>query len=224
MKLGKRAKAKKYAPLRQKQHTANTYIKQAQTTLRGGKSNFAIKRTKAKLKQFYNSRGLRMPSQLSFKSLSKKDLEMYEQLLDSIINDTFINPDKYAEYRERMRDYYDEQISEYAEREEIPEDEIDDFIDIMESDIVRDILNLGITPSELARVEAEYMNAGLSTQEFYEMLREFMKKYGNDGLVDQFFTFADEWAEMRAEFNAQVDAGMWDADDWQGFKDEFVFH
>ena len=165
-----------------------------------------------------------MPSQLSFKSLSKKDLEMYEQLLDSIINDTFINPDKYAEYRERMRDYYDEQISEYAEREEIPEDEIDDFIDIMESDIVRDILNLGITPSELARVEAEYMNAGLSTQEFYEMLREFMKKYGNDGLVDQFFTFADEWAEMRAEFNAQVDAGMWDADDWQGFKDEFVFH
>lgn len=215
MKIGKRVKAKKYKPLREKQATANAMLKEAKERLKEDHRN--IKNTKKKITQFYHSRGLKVPSRLSFKSLSTKDLKAYNNLLDSIINDTFINKKKYDKFREKMKENFKEQFGD-----ELDEENMTDFLDIMEHSIVKDLLELGMSPSDFVELYQEFINDGLSDEEFLILLRDFTRELGDDYLVDDFFNYAKEWKEKYDEF--QDHGEEWGFVSWDDYREEYLIY
>ena len=221
-KLGKRAKAKKYASLRNKQAQANKMIREARGRLKSGHQ--ALDRLYEHKKTFYNKRGLKTVGQLSFKNLEVKDLEAYETLLDSILSDTYINKDKYEKHEEKMK----EKIKEWYGLEDIDESTIDEFNEALEGDIFDDLTSLHLPPSELARAEAEYIQTGLTSQDFFNMVKGFDTQ---NKPINDFFVYANEYAEnllreraMKERFDREVEVGMWGADEFELFKEEYVEH
>lgn len=215
MKIGKRVKAKKYKPLREKQATANAMLKEAKGRLKEDHRN--IKNTKKKIAQFYHTRGLKVPSRLSFKSLETKDLKAYENLLDSIINDTFINKEKYDKYRDKMEENFKEQFGD-----ELDEDEMVDFLNIMNHPIVKDLLDLGMSPSDFVELYQEFINDGLSDKEFLIMLGDFARELGEDYLVDDFFNYAEEWKETYEDFKDHGEE--WGFTSWEDYREEYLIY
>lgn len=215
MKIGKRVKAKKYKPLREKQATANAMLKEAKGRLKEDHRN--IKNTKKKIAQFYHSRGLKVPARLSFKPLSTKDLKAYNNLLDSIINDTFINKEKYDKFREKMEENFKEQFGD-----ELEEEEMTDFLNIMEHSIVKDLLELGMSPSDFVELYQEFINDGLSDEEFLILLGDFTRELGDDYLVDDFFNYAKEWKEKYDEF--QDHGEEWGFVSWDDYREEYLIY
>ena len=67
-------------------------------------------------KQFYGSRGLKSSGQLSFKNLTVDDVEAYKNFLLAIKekyeSNTYLNPEKYEEFREKMRQQFEETYSD----------------------------------------------------------------------------------------------------------------
>ena len=215
MKIGKRVKAKKYKPLREKQTTANAMLKEAKGRLKDDHRN--IKSTKKKIAQFYHSRGLKVPSRLSFKSLETKDLKAYENLLDSIINDTFINKEKYDKYRDKMEENFKEQFGE-----ELNEEDMVDFLNIMNHPIVKDLLDLGMSPSDFVELYQEFINDGLSDKEFLLMLGDFARELGEDYLVDDFFNYAEEWKNTYEDFKDHGEE--WGFTSWADYREEYLIY
>lgn len=221
-KLGKRAKAKKYASLRNKQAQANKMIKEARGRLKSGHS--ALDRLYKHKKTFYNKRGLKNVGLLSFKNLESKDLEAYEELLDSILNDTYINKEKYQKHEEKMK----EKIREWYGSDDISDSTIDEFNDALEGDVFDDLTSLYLPPSELARTESEYIQAGLSSQDFFDMVKGFDTE---NNTINDFFVYANKYAEnlvkeqaMKKRFDEEVEKGMWGVDEYDLFREEYVEH
>lgn len=221
-KLGKRAKAKKYASLRNKQAQANKMIREARGRLKSGHQ--ALDRLSDHKKTFYNKRGLKSVGQLSFKNLEAKDLEAYETLLDSILNDTYINKDKYEKHEEKMK----ERIKEWFGDDEVDGAVIDEFNEALEGDVFNDLLSLQLPPSELATLENEFIISGLTTEDFYNMVKSFDPK---NNTINDFFVYANDYAEelvkervMKERFDREVEVGMWGADEYELFKEEYVEH
>lgn len=215
MKIGKRVKAKKYKPLREKQATANAMLKEAKGRLKEDHRN--IKGTKKKIAQFYHSRGLKVPSRLSFKSLTTKDLKAYENLLDSIINDTFINKEKYDKYRDKMEENFKEQFGD-----ELDEEDMVDFLNIMNHPIVKDLLDLGMSPSDFVELYQEFLDQGLSDREFLLMLGDFARELGEDYLVDDFFNYAEEWQEVYLDYKDHGEE--WGFTSWADYREEYLIY
>lgn len=215
MKIGKRVKAKKYKTLREKQATANAMLKEAKGRLKEDHRN--IKSTKKKIAQFYHSRGLKVPSRLSFKSLSTKDLKAYNNLLDSIINDTFINKEKYDKYRDKMEENFKEQFGD-----ELNEEDMVDFLNIMNHPIVKDLLDLGMSPSDFVELYQEFINDGLSDKEFLLMLGDFVRELGEDYLVDDFFNYAEEWKTTYEDFKDHGED--WGFTSWADYHEEYLIY
>lgn len=215
MKIGKRIKAKKYKPLREKQATANAMLKEAKGRLKEDHRN--IKGTKKKIAQFYHSRGLKVPSRLSFKSLTTKDLKAYENLLDSIINDTFINKEKYDKYREKMEENFKEQFGD-----DLDEEDMVDFLNIMNHPIVKDLLDLGMSPSDFVELYQEFLDQGLSDREFLLMLGDFARELGEDYLVDDFFNYAEEWQEIYLDYKDHGEE--WGFTSWADYREEYLIY
>ena len=215
MKIGKRVKAKKYKPLREKQATANAMLKEAKGRLKEDHRN--IKSTKKKIAQFYHSRGLKVPSRLSFKSLTTKDLKAYENLLDSIINDTFINKEKYDKYREKMEENFKEQFGE-----DLSDEEMVDFLNILNHPIVKDLLDLGMSPSDFVDLYEQFINDGLSDKEFLMMIGDFARDLGEDYLVEDFFNYAEEWHEIYLDYKDHGDE--WGFTSWRDYKEEYLIY
>lgn len=184
MKIGKRAGAKKYAKLREKQATANKMLYKSTHIEKSHGKRIAVLKMKA---QFYHSRGLRNPAMLSFKNLTTADLKAYERLLDSIINNSYVNPEKYKKMIDRQREQFEQ--SEFAD-----DMDFEDFRNLFESDIYNMLYELGLTPSQLARVEAEYMRAGATPSDFLRMCTSFLNEYSNGSYtIADFFVYADEY-------------------------------
>lgn len=215
MKIGKRVKAKKYKPLREKQATANAMLKEAKGRLKEDHRN--IKSTKKKIAQFYHSRGLKVPSRLSFKSLESKDLKAYENLLDSIINDTFINKEKYDKYRDKMKENFKEQFGD-----ELDEEEMTDFLDIMEHPIVKELLNLGMSPSDFVDLYQDFIHEGISDKEFLIMLGDFSRELGEDFLVEDFFVYARQWEEIYLDYKDHGEE--WGFTSWADYREEYLIY
>lgn len=213
MKIGKRVNAKKYKALREKQKQVNAMLSEAKARLK--EDHRSIKTTKKKIAQFYHSRGLKVPARLSFKSLSTKDLKAYENLLDSILNDTFINKEKYEDFKEKMRDNFKEQFGDDFDSEE----ELFDFMDILESPIVKNLLDLGMSPSDFVELYQDYVAEGISDEEFLKMLADFNRDLNDDYTVDQFFVYAETWIDYYLDYK---DHGKeWGFDNWRDYKDEY---
>ena len=182
--IGKRTTAKKYAKVRQLQATANRMLYKS-THIE--KTNGKRKQVLAMKRQFYKSRGIKNPSRLSFRDLSPKDIKAYENLLQSIINNTYINPEKYKQFQDKMRDKFEQQGYDF---------EYDDIKDIFDSDIVNELLDLGMSPSEFwqAYQELSVDYSEMTPDEFMDMLRNFINelKYG-DMTIEEFFVYADNY-------------------------------
>lgn len=183
-KIGKRTGAKKYKHIRELQATANRMLYKS-THIE--KTNSKRKNVLAMKRQFYKTRGIKNPSRLSFSVLSPKDINAYEQLLVSIINNTYINPDKYKQYQEKMREKFKEHNYGF---------EYDDIKDFLESDIVQELKGEGLSPSDFWQVyndiTQDYGKVDIET--FYHMAMDFYQelKYG-DMTLEEFYVFADEW-------------------------------
>ena len=188
--IGKRTGAKKYKKLRELQATANRMLYKS-THIE--KTNGKRKQVLAMKRQFYKSRGIKNPSRLSFKDLSPKDIKAYEQLLQSIINNTYINPEKYKQYQDKMREKFNEQGYDF---------EYDKIKDILESDYISDLIEIGMSPSEFWQVYGELTKeyGEIDEEDFFDMLRAFRIDFNNgDVTIDDFFVYADEWyARQRA--------------------------
>lgn len=221
-KLGKRAKAKKYASLRAKQAQANKMIREARGRLKSGHN--ALDRLYEHKKTFYNKRGLKTVGQLSFKNLESKDLGAYEALLDSILNDTYINKEKYENHEEKMKQC----ITEWFGSDDVDGSVVDEFNEALEGDVFNDLLSLQLPPSELATLENEYIISGLSTEDFYNMVKGFDSK---NNTINDFFVYANDYAEnllreqeLKERFDREVEMGMWGADEYDLFREEYVAH
>ncbi len=182
--IGKRTSAKKYATVRKLQATANRMLYKS-THIE--KTNGKRKQVLAMKRQFYKSRGIKNPSRLSFRDLSPKDIKAYQNLLESIINNTYINPEKYKQFQDKMRDKFEQQGYDF---------EYDDIKDIFDSDIVNELLDLGMSPSEFwqAYQELSVDYSEMTPDEFMDMLRNFINelKYG-DMTIEEFFVYADNY-------------------------------
>ena len=183
-KIGKRVNAKKYKELRELQTKVNKMLYASDHI---EKTNGKRQQVLAMKRQFYKSRGIKNPSKLSFKNLSPKDIKAYTNMLESIANNTFINPEKYKQYQDKMREKFDSYGYDF---------EYEEIKDVLESDIVQELINEGLSPSEFWQVYAEITSdyGNIDIHNFYDMAREFLQevRYG-DMSINEFFVFADEY-------------------------------
>lgn len=208
--IGKHAQAKKYKELREKQATANRIIKRAKEFLPA--DHKALKQLKAKKKQFYNSRGLKAPAMLSFKNLQRKDLKAYEHLLDSIINNTYLNEEKYNKHRQKQeQSFHDKGIKD-----------VESAIEILESDIIQDLYNLGLTPSDVVAMIGEYDKRGLGVDDFIFMCKMFLNEVNaGNRTVDEFFIFGDYFINLYEDFENRQRNGEYNADEFSDYFYEY---
>lgn len=210
-KIGKHAQAKKYKELREKQALANRMIKHAKGYLKP--EHKALKQLKAKKKQFYNTRGIKSPAQLSFVSLSRADLKAYERLLDSIINDTYLNEEKYKKHKEKMRGIFAQSLNGTN---------ADEFEEFVESDIFEELVNMGLDPYIIREVYGEMTSTGYSVDDFMLMCSYF-QRFVNDGNItlDSFFEFALDFENYLQDFNTRVDNGEYNANEFDDYFEEY---
>lgn len=209
-KIGKHAQAKKYKELREKQKLANRMIKRARGYLKP--DHKALKNLKAKKKQFYNTRGLKSPAQLSFKNLTRSDLKAYERLLDSIINDTYLNEEKYNKHKSKQEQQF----------HDMGVDDVESAIEVLESDIINDLIALGLTPSDIIAVIGEYQSRGIDMNEFIIMCKLFLSEINADNMtVDDFFVFADYYLNLRDDFERRVDMGEYEQNEFEDYLHEY---
>lgn len=192
-KIGKRVNAKKYKHIRILQAQANKMLYKS-THIE--KSHGKRKQVLAMKRQFYKSRGIKNPSRLSFRDLSPKDIKAYEKLLKSIVENTYINPEKYKQYQQKMRDKF-ESYGYNFEFEEIQA--------VLDDDFVKSMLDeLDMSPSDFWQVYNDIKGENISVTEndFIEMLISFNNDvHTGDITVDDFYVYADAWLNQRADRN-----------------------
>ena len=183
-KIGKRVNAKKYKELRELQTKVNKMLYASDHI---EKTNAKRQQVLAMKRQFYKSRGIKNPSKLSFKNLSPKDIKAYKNMLESIANNTFINPKKYKDYQQKMREKFDSYGYDF---------EYEEIKDVLENDLVQELINEGLSPSEFWQVYSEITSeyGKIDIHSFYDMARDFLNglRYG-DLTINQFFEFADDY-------------------------------
>ena len=89
--------------LKTKQALANKYLKSDRENL--GVNHKIYISTMNKVRMFQVKHGQTKRPTLSLESLKTGDIEIYNQLLDSIIDSTYTNPQKYEQYKEQQLDF-----------------------------------------------------------------------------------------------------------------------
>lgn len=191
MKVGKRVDAKKYERLREKQALANALVLESRSRLKKGHK--ATKTITAMKKAFYNKRGVKSTGRLSFKNLDTKDLKAYETLLDAIIseqqNNVYLNPQKYEQFRDKMTGIFNEQWKNNKNMT------VDKLIDIVESDVVSQLKELGIVYKEV--FEKFRNEPTMTTEDVVNALDKFLEEYKDgDVAVDEFLIFTDDYIKL----------------------------
>ena len=190
MKIGKRASAKKYESLREKQAKANALVLESRKRL-GSKHKEIQKITKMK-KLFFGKRGVRASGRLSFKNLSTKDIQAYNEFLDAIINahetNTYLNPVKYDNMRAKLEKSFNDQYGDIG----ITPDEL---VDIVESDIVAQLKELGIPYKEVFELFRDYPE--MRTEDVILALKVFKDIYDEGSTTaDDFLVFVDDFLQL----------------------------
>lgn len=190
MKIGKRASAKKYESLREKQAKANALVLESRKRL-GAKHNEIKKITKMK-KLFFEKRGVKASGRLSFKNLQAKDIKAYNDFLDAIINahetNTYLNQVKYEQRRAKLEKAFNDQYGDLG----ITPDEL---VDIVESDIVAQLKELGIPYKEVFDLFRDYPD--LTTEDVIRALKVFKDMYNEDSTTaDDFLIFVDDFIQL----------------------------
>lgn len=195
--IGKRVTSKKYAKLRILQARVNKMLYKS-THIE--KSNGKRQQVLAMKRQFYKSRGIKNPSRLSFRNLSTKDIKAYTQLLESIENNTFINPEKYAKYQEKMREKFESYGYNFT---------FDEIEDVLNDDVIDDLIKDGMSPSDFWAIYDDYTKGNTDEErvnEFLKMTLQFKKDFDNNNVtLEDFYVYADAYFSGRTgESNDKV--------------------
>lgn len=184
-----------------KQREANRMLTEARRreamTEKGKKE---VENALTRKRAFYNKRGIKNPSRLSMGRLKMSDYIAYENMLDSIIENKWINKSKYDEMIKKRRDWAKDQG--YADNNE----EADRLYNLLDSEFIQDLMELGVKPSDILSYVAENGNVvnldGL--KEFERMAEDFLFEastgtskilFGEDYdlTISDFFAYADKW-------------------------------
>ena len=182
--------------LRDKTRLANSYLKQAKDTL--GSTHKSYIATMAKIHTFQKKHWQTRQGRLSMTDLRTGDIDMYDNLLDSIIESTYMNPEKYATHTKNQTDYFMSQGWGKTEAE------VKDYIDFKTSDVFEEIVDLNIPPSSLFDKAAEYAESDLTIEDFKKTIRTFMKSNRVSGIkkdeaAANFFAYADDYMMLKEE-------------------------
>lgn len=197
--------AKKYANLRKQQAEVNRYLKDARTRL--GKDHRVYKATISRLHQFQRKHKQTVQNTLSLTDLKTSDIDMYKELLESIKESTFINPNKYAEHQSNQIEYFREQG--WGKTDE----EIKSFMEFRNSDIFEDIEQQSVLPSALLDKASEYVESDLSIDDFKNTILLWNKEHINTGKgvdkdVNKFMAFADRYIDAKSEYLGNFDKAV----------------
>lgn len=183
--IGKRTGAQKYKELRILQARVNKMLYKS-THIE--KSNMKRKQVLAMKRQFYKSRGIKNPNYLSFKDLQPKDIKAYTELLKSIENNTYINPEKYKQYQDKMRDKFDTYGYDFT---------FDEIQDVLNDDVIDDLIKDGMSPSDFWAIYDDYTKGNTDEQrvdEFLKMALQFKRDYDAKNVaLDDFYVYADAY-------------------------------
>ena len=196
-------RAKKYESLRQKQALANKYIKQQRTEL--GESHRFVKSAMERIKTFQNKHDLPNSKRLGMKHLKEEDVESYNQLLDSIIDSTYMNPIRYQEFKESQLEYA------VAQGWADDRDEAELIYEFANSDIVDDLKDKASIdiPSKIVEKYAKYMAGRLTKEDFTNMVESFMKRYSSGDLkTGDFFNYADVYKDLSEVASTEKNYGI----------------
>lgn len=187
-------KAKKWKALRKKQALTNRYIREARQRL--GRDNRYYISTMNKVHMFQKTHRQSRRQYISMEALRTGDIEAYENLLDSILENTYINPEKYEKHKSAQ---IERAIEEgWAENEE----EAELVYEMRNSDLfeeLEDIIGENMA-SEVLDKYAEYVQEELSMDDFYTMLKTYKKGYSNDSETSaSFFDYADRFISLMQE-------------------------
>lgn len=179
-KIGKRAKSRKYNELRQLQSEANKMLYGSKEWL--GIDHRARKKALERKRLFFAKRGLKNPSRLSFKNLTTADIASYENLLRSISESTYLNKEKYEEFKESQKGIWEDHFDTWEE-----------FNAFTESDVFNMLIELGLDPSALYLYIQEYLDGGYDIDTFIDQSKEFIERYKEgDYTIDDYFLFMED--------------------------------
>lgn len=178
-----------YETLRQKQKIANRYLKSAKERL--GEEHKFYNSAVNRINMFQKKLGKTPSTRLTMAKLTEDMSEKYEVLLDSLIENTFLNPEKYEAHKERQLQFaIDEGWAKTRE-------EAETVYKFANSEIVEELKDIGLgdIPSDLVEKYVKYTQEKLSENDFIEMSRIFLEEfeYGNIE-KEQFYDFADAYS------------------------------
>lgn len=211
----------KYADIIDKQRRAQKMIDESHKYLKKG--HYAYTMLSEQKATFYHKRGVKSPSKLSFKNLSNKDLKAYENMLDSIIDNTYFDKKKYDEYRNNNLKTLEEKFftSNQKSKSWFNKQNVDDIVDILDSQVAKDLIDLGLK-YEIRDTYMEYYEGGLDEQTFIEMLSDYTKAYKqNSTTLDNFLNYSTNWLTHYANFIEFVNMEKFNADEWELYKEEY---
>lgn len=191
--IGEHIHALKYRDTYQLQKEVNAMIKESRQRLPQGAKHKANKQITAMKKQFYKSRGLKASGQLSFKNLTIDDVDAYKEFLLAIKekyeSNTYLNPEKYEEFREKMRLEFEANYSDINA-------DTDELVDIFESDVVDDMKRMGIVYTTAFDLFNQYPD--ITSEDIVEILRQFLSAVKDESTTsDQFLNFAHDYIELK---------------------------
>lgn len=191
--IGEHIHALKYRDTYQLQKEVNAMIKESRQRLPQGAKHKANKQITAMKKQFYKSRGLKSAGQLSFKNLTIDDVDAYKEFLLAIKekyeSNTYLNPEKYEEFREKMRLEFEANYGDINA-------DTDELVDIFESDVVDDMKRMGIVYTTAFDLFNQYPD--ITSEDIVEILRQFLSAVKDESTTsDQFLNFAHDYIELK---------------------------
>ena len=191
--IGEHIHALKYRETYQLQKEVNAMIRESRQRLPEGAKHKANKQITAMKKQFYGSRGLKSGGQLSFKNLTIDDVDAYKNFLLAIKekyeSNTYLNPEKYEAFREKMRQQFEETYSDINAS-------TDELVDIFESDVVDDMKRLGIVYTTAFDLFNQYPD--ITSEDIVQILRDFLKEVKEENTTsDQFLNYAHDYIELK---------------------------
>lgn len=190
--------------LKQKQALANRFLKEARNNL--GSNHRTYVATMNRIHMFQKKHGQSRRPTLSTESLRTGDIDMYNQLLDSVIDSTFINPENYQEFKSNQLDFAISKgwAKDYKEAEEIYNFRNSSLFEELED------LNLVDIPSEILDRTMKYGQADMSLEDFKQMTRTYLRGYANKSLSsNEFFDYSDKYLAAKKarkdDFDKAVD-------------------
>lgn len=216
--IGKNITKPKYDRIRQKQALANKMIKESHGWLKADHQQY--KELREKKANFYHKRGLKSTSKLSMKNLRYGDLKAYENMLDSIIENSYFDREKYEEMNEKNIKNIREGLlhDTNASLEKVTR-----IIDVLESQTAQDLIDLGMK-YDIVDIYNEFNDNAIPPELFIDMLDDFHRDYKEDSTTfDSLLVYADEYMTRFNEFIELVNMGKFDASEWDLYKEEYMF-